>query len=63
MKYDARVCKFNMDTRCVELLLRDERINSTQAAVVVAFQVLFSTEKEKTEHKCALVFPGADKRT
>ena len=23
MKYDARVCKFNMDTGCVELLLRD----------------------------------------
>ena len=32
MKYDARVCKFNMDTGCVELLLRDGRmisINST----------------------------------
>ena len=26
MKYDARVCKFNMDTGCVELLLRDERM-------------------------------------
>ena len=25
MKYDARVCSFNMDTRCVELLLRDGR--------------------------------------
>ena len=25
MKYDARVCKFNMDTSCVELLLRDGR--------------------------------------
>ena len=23
MKYDARACKFNMDTGCVELLLRD----------------------------------------
>ena len=23
MKYDARTCKFNMDTGCVELLLRD----------------------------------------
>jgi hypothetical protein len=29
MKYDARVCKFNMDTGCVELLLRDGRMNST----------------------------------
>ena len=26
MKYDARACKFNMDTGCVELLLRDERM-------------------------------------
>ena len=25
MKYDARVCQFNMDTGCVELLLRDGR--------------------------------------
>ena len=25
MKYDARAYKFNMDTGCVELLLRDER--------------------------------------
>ena len=63
MKYDARACKFNMDTGCVELLLRDGRINSTQAAVVVAVQALFRTEKEKPEHKCALVFLGADKRT
>ena len=63
MKYDERACKFNMDTGCVELLLRDGRINSTQAAVVVAVQVLFRTEKEKPEHKCALVFLGADKRT
>ena len=33
MKYDARACKFNMDTGCVELLLRDERkisINCTR---------------------------------
>lgn len=25
MKYDGRACKFNMDTGCVELLLRDEQ--------------------------------------
>ena len=25
MKYDKRACKFNMDTGCVELLLRDGR--------------------------------------
>ena len=28
MKCDARVCSFNMDTGCVELLLRDERMIS-----------------------------------
>ena len=28
MKYGARVCKFNMDTGCVELLLRDGRMIS-----------------------------------
>ena len=28
MKYDARVCKFNMDTGCAELLLRDGRMIS-----------------------------------
>ena len=26
MKYDERTCKFNMDTGCVELLLRDGRM-------------------------------------
>ena len=25
MKYDAKSCSFNMDTGCVELLLRDRR--------------------------------------
>ena len=25
MKYDARACKFNMDTGCVELIFRDGR--------------------------------------
>ena len=28
MKYNARVCSFNMDTGCVELLLRDGRMIS-----------------------------------
>ena len=28
MKCDARVCSFNMDTGCVELLLRDGRMIS-----------------------------------
>ena len=36
MKYDERACKFNMDTGCVELLLRDGRkisINCTGVRV------------------------------
>ena len=28
MKYDERACKYNMDTSCVELLLRDGRMTS-----------------------------------
>ena len=28
MKYDAKACHFNMDTGCVELLLRDGRMVS-----------------------------------
>ena len=28
VKYDERICKFNMDTGCVELLLRDGRMIS-----------------------------------
>ena len=28
MKYDAKACHFNMDTGCVELLLRDGRMIS-----------------------------------
>ena len=28
VKYDARVCHFNMDTGCVELLLRDGKMIS-----------------------------------
>ena len=34
MKYDERACKFNMDTSCVELLLRDGRMISIDCAGV-----------------------------
>ena len=34
MKYDARTCKFNMDTGCVKLLLRDGRMISIDCTVV-----------------------------
>ena len=32
MKYDARACHYNMDTGCVELLLRDGRKISIDCA-------------------------------
>ena len=43
MKYDARACHFNMDTGCVELLLRDGRnrdkgVIFRQTAVINLFQ-------------------------
>ena len=34
MKYDERACKFNMDTGCVELLLRDGRKISIDCIVL-----------------------------
>ena len=34
MKYDARACKFNMDTDCVELLLRNGRKISIDCTAV-----------------------------
>ena len=34
MKYDARACHFNMDTGCVELLLRDGRKISIDCTVL-----------------------------
>ena len=36
MKYDARACHFNMDTGCVELLLRDGRMISINCAMVTS---------------------------
>ena len=34
MKYDERTCKFNMDTGCVKLLLRDGRMISIDCTSV-----------------------------
>ena len=49
MKYDERACKFNMDTGCVELLLRDERkisINCTgvEDALDVTICLLYTSD-------------------
>lgn len=34
MKYDARACHFNMDTGCIELLLRDGKMISIECTGV-----------------------------
>jgi len=39
MKYDERACKFNMDTGCVELLLRDGRMISMLPTCLLYFLV------------------------
>ena len=47
MKYDARACHFNMDTECVELLLRDGRMISIDCTGVE--DVLNVTMAQQTE--------------
>ena len=47
MKYDARACKFNMDTGCVELTLQDGRkisIDCTGAEDVLNVTMAQQTE-------------------
>ena len=47
MKYDERACKFNMDTGCVELLLRDGRMISIDCTGVEdALDVTMSQKSE-----------------
>ena len=47
MKYDERACKFNMDTGCVELLLRDGRkISIDCTGVEDALDVTMSQRSE-----------------
>ena len=47
MKYDESVCKFNMDTSCVELLLRAGRlISSDCTGVEDALDVTMSQRSE-----------------
>ena len=47
MKYDERVCKFNMDTGCVELLLRDGRMISIDCTGIA--DALDMTMAQQTE--------------
>ena len=47
VKYDARACHFNMDTGCVELLLRDGRMISIDCTGVEdAFDVTMAQRSE-----------------
>ena len=47
MKYDERACKFNMDTGCVKLLLRDGRMISIDCTGVEdALDVTMSQKSE-----------------
>ena len=49
MKYDERACKFNMDTGCVELLLRDGRkvsIDCTGIADALDMTMAQQTEQD-----------------
>ena len=47
MKYDERACKFNMDTGCVELLLREGRMISINCTGVE--DALNATMTQQTE--------------
>ena len=47
MKYDSRACQFNMDTGCVELLLRDGRKSSIDCTGVE--DALSVTMAQRTE--------------
>ena len=53
MKYDTRACHFNMDTECVELLLRDGRMISIDCTGVE--DVLNVTMAQQTELDLSLI--------
>ena len=50
MKYDARACKFNMDTGCVELLLRDGRMISIDCTGVENALNVTMVQKSELEY-------------
>ena len=52
MKYDGRACKFNMDTSCVELLLRDGRMISIDCTGVE--DALNVTMVQRSEMDCLI---------
>ena len=49
MKYDEKVCHFNMDTGCVELLLRDGRkISIDCTGVEGSLDITIALRSERT---------------
>ena len=50
MKYDARVCSFNMDAGCVELLLRDGRKISIDCTGVEDALDVTMAQRSELEH-------------
>ena len=52
MKYNARVCSFNMDAGCVELLLRDGRKISIDCTEVE--DALDVTMAQRSELECLI---------
>ena len=51
MKYDERTCKFNMDTGCVELLLRDGRKISIDCTGKVEHDKLVAKRNLQRKHE------------
>ena len=59
MKYDARACKFNMDTGCVELTLQDGRkisIGCTGVEDALNVTMAQQTEQRSLQQTCRLDF-------
>ena len=50
MKYDERACKFNMDTGCVELLLRDGRKISIDCTGVEDAQEVYKSAMKALDY-------------
>ena len=50
MKYDARACHFNMDTGCVELLLRDRRMISIDCTGVEDALDVTMAQRSELDH-------------
>lgn len=50
MKYDERACKFNMDTGCVEPLLRDKRKISIDCTGVEDALDVTMAQRSESDH-------------